>query len=103
MADATIASIIGREALDSRGNPTVEAEVTLSDGSVGLALVPSGASTGSYEALELRDGDRARFGGGGTLTAVANVNDRIGPRLGGSVAVRPGGHRPAVDRNRRHR
>ena len=79
MADATIASVVGREALDSRGNPTVEAEVTLSDGSVGLALVPSGASTGSYEALELRDGDRSRFGGGGTLTAVANVNDRIGP------------------------
>ena len=84
MADATIASVIGREALDSRGNPTVEAEVTLSDGSVGLALVPSGASTGSYEALELRDGDRTRFGGGGTLTAVANVNDRIGPALAGT-------------------
>ena len=84
MADATIASVIGREALDSRGNPTVEAEITLSDGSVGLALVPSGASTGSYEALELRDGDRTRFGGGGTLTAVANVNDRIGPALAGA-------------------
>ncbi len=83
MADATIASVIGREALDSRGNPTVEAEVTLSDGSVGLALVPSGASTGSYEALELRDGDRARFGGSGTLAAVANVNDSIGPALSG--------------------
>ena len=83
MADATIASVIGREALDSRGNPTVEAEVTLSDGSVGLALVPSGASTGSYEALELRDGDRTRFGGSGTLTAVSNVNDRIGPALAG--------------------
>lgn len=84
MADATIASVIGREALDSRGNPTVEAEVTLSDGSEGLALVPSGASTGSYEALELRDGDRTRFGGGGTLTAVANVNNRIGPALSGA-------------------
>ncbi len=83
MADATIASIIAREALDSRGNPTVEAEVTLTDGSVGLALVPSGASTGSYEALELRDGDAARFGGAGTLTAVANVNDRIAPALAG--------------------
>ena len=56
----------------------------MSDGSVGLALVPSGASTGSYEALELRDGDRTRFGGGGTLTAVANVNDRIGPALAGA-------------------
>ena len=84
MADATIASIIGREALDSRGNPTVEAEVTLSDGSVGLALVPSGASTGSSEALALRDGDRSRFGGAGTLPAVTNVNDRIGPALSGA-------------------
>ena len=83
MADATISSVIGREALDSRGNPTVEAEVTLTDGSVGLALVPSGASTGSYEALELRDGDATRFGGSGTLTAVSNVNDRIGPALSG--------------------
>ena len=84
MADATIASVIGREALDSRGNPTVEAEVTLTDGSMGLALVPSGASTGSYEALELRDGDRTRFGGSGTLTAVANVNNRIGHALAGA-------------------
>ena len=84
MADPTIATIVGREALDSRGNPTVEAEVTLTDGSVGLALVPSGASTGSYEALELRDGDPARFGGAGTLTAVANVNQRIGPALAGA-------------------
>ena len=56
----------------------------MSDGSVGLALVPSGASTGSYEALELRDGDRTRFGGSGTLTAVANVNDRTGPALAGA-------------------
>ena len=94
MADATIASVIGREALDSRGNPTVEAEVTLSDGSVGLALVPSGASTGSYEALELRDGDRTRFGGTGALTAVANVNDRIGPALSGASAL----DQAAIDR-----
>ena len=84
MAEATIASVTGREALDSRGNPTVEAEVTLTDGSVGLALVPSGASTGSYEALELRDGDRTRFGGSGTLAAVGNVNGRIGPVLTGA-------------------
>ena len=83
MPDAVIAAITAREALDSRGNPTVEAEAALTDGSVGLALVPSGASTGSYEALELRDGDPARFGGAGTLTAVANVNDRIGPALAG--------------------
>jgi len=84
MPETTISSIIAREALDSRGNPTVEAEVALSDGSVGLALVPSGASTGSYEALELRDGDAARFGGSGTLTAVSNINDRIAPALSGS-------------------
>ena len=83
MPDATIAAVIGREALDSRGNPTVEAEVALSDGSIGLALAPSGASTGSYEALELRDGDISRFGGSGTLTAVANVNARIAPALAG--------------------
>ncbi len=83
MPETTIASITAREALDSRGNPTVEAEVALTDGSIGLALVPSGASTGSYEALELRDGDPARFGGSGTLTAVANVNDRIAPALAG--------------------
>ena len=83
MPQPTIASILAREALDSRGNPTVEAEVTLTDDSVGLALVPSGASTGSYEALELRDGNAARFGGAGTLTAVSNVNDRIGPALAG--------------------
>ena len=86
MPSATIASITAREALDSRGNPTVEAEVVLSDGSAGLALVPSGASTGSYEALELRDGDASRFGGNGTLAAVANVNDRIGPALAGAPA-----------------
>ena len=84
MPDATIASIVGREALDSRGNPTVEAEVALSDGSIGLALVPSGASTGSYEALELRDGDAARFGGSGTLKAVANISGRIAPALIGA-------------------
>ena len=84
MADATIATIVGREALDSRGNPTVEAEVTLSDGSVGLALVPSGASTGSYEALELRDGDAARFGGNGTLRAVDNIKNAIAPALVGT-------------------
>ncbi len=83
MPDAVIAAITAREALDSRGNPTVEAEAALTDGSIGLALVPSGASTGSYEALELRDGDPARFGGAGTLAAVANVNDRIAPALAG--------------------
>ena len=90
MPETTITTIIAREALDSRGNPTVEAEVALSDGSIGLALVPSGASTGSYEALELRDGDAARFGGAGTLSAVANVNDRIAPALAGASPFEQG-------------
>ncbi len=79
----TITSVRGRETLDSRGNPTVEAEVVLSSGLTALAAVPSGASTGSHEALELRDGDPARFNGGGVLKAVANVNDTIGPWLQG--------------------
>jgi enolase len=72
-----IAKVHGREILDSRGNPTVEAEVTLADGAVGRAAVPSGASTGEREALELRDGDRARYGGKGVRQAVANVNGEI--------------------------
>jgi enolase len=71
---APIARIRGREILDSRGNPTVEVEATLADGSVGRASVPSGASTGVHEAVELRDGDKARYGGKGVLRAVANVN-----------------------------
>ena len=79
----TITSVRGRETLDSRGNPTVEAEVVLSSGMAALAAVPSGASTGSHEALELRDGDSSRFNGGGVLKAVANVNDIIGPWLEG--------------------
>ena len=65
-----IADIIGREILDSRGNPTVEVEVVLEDGTVGRAAVPSGASTGIYEACELRDGDKSRYNGKGVLTAV---------------------------------
>ena len=72
-----ISSVHAREILDSRGNPTVEAVVTLDDGSSGWAGVPSGASTGSYEAVELRDGDSKRYDGKGTLTAVRNVNERI--------------------------
>jgi enolase len=79
----TITSVLGRETLDSRGNPTVEAEVTLSTGLTSIAAVPSGASTGSHEAIELRDGDPSRFGGKGVLKAVANVNDAIGPWLKG--------------------
>ncbi len=69
-----IKAIVGREILDSRGNPTVEVDVTLRDGSFGRAAVPSGASTGSYEAIELRDGDKKRYGGKGVLKAVNNVN-----------------------------
>lgn len=73
----TIKKIIGREILDSRGNPTVEVDLTLSDGSFGRAAVPSGASTGSYEAVELRDGDKKRYGGKGVLFAVENVNTTL--------------------------
>ena len=83
---STIASIHAREILDSRGNPTVEVDVRLSDGSFGRAAVPSGASTGSREALELRDGDKKRYGGKGVLRAVANVNETLYPALKGSDA-----------------
>ena len=69
-----IADIRGREIIDSRGNPTVEADVTLANGATGRAAVPSGASTGSREAVELRDGDKKRYGGKGVLKAVANIN-----------------------------
>ena len=79
----SITSVEGREVLDSRGNPTVEAEVRLSDGVSSHALVPSGASTGSHEAVELRDGDPASFGGRGVRQAVANVNDVINPWIAG--------------------
>jgi len=79
----TIAKIHAREILDSRGNPTLEAEVTLADGSFGRAMVPSGASTGSKEAVELRDGDKTRYGGKGVRKAVANVNTTIAQALQG--------------------
>src|ERR1700722_20799089 len=82
-----IAAIIGREVLDSRGNPTVEAEVQLESGTVGRAIVPSGASTGEHEAVELRDGDNTRFMGKGVLQAVANVNGEIAETLIGSDAA----------------
>ena len=85
--------IDAREILDSRGNPTVEVDVVLVDGSVGRAAVPSGASTGVHEAVELRDGDKARFGGKGVLRAVANVRDTIAPALLGSDAA----DQPAID------
>ncbi|MCH7723434.1 MAG: phosphopyruvate hydratase [Bacteroidetes bacterium] len=77
----TIVDIIGREILDSRGNPTVEAEVLLEGGVVGRAAVPSGASTGEHEAVELRDGDSKRYGGKGVLKAVENINDKIADEL----------------------
>jgi enolase len=83
----TITRIHAREILDSRGNPTLEAEITLSDGSFGRALVPSGASTGSKEAVELRDGDRTRYLGKGVLKAVANVNGPIAQALQGFDAA----------------
>jgi enolase len=81
--DTIIESVVGREILDSRGNPTVEVEVTLMDGSWGRAAVPSGASTGVHEALELRDGDKKRYGGKGVLKAVENVNTEIADLLVG--------------------
>ncbi len=82
-----ITDIYAREILDSRGNPTVEVDVVLDDGSFGRAAVPSGASTGAFEAVELRDGDSARYLGKGVLTAVQNVNDVIGPELVGMDAT----------------
>ncbi|HYL22104.1 MAG TPA: phosphopyruvate hydratase [Gemmatimonadales bacterium] len=83
---STIIAVRAREILDSRGNPTIEADVTLSSGAAGRAAVPSGASTGEHEAVELRDGDQKRFGGKGVLEAVKNVNEVIGPRLEGMSA-----------------
>jgi enolase len=77
----TIEQIIGREILDSRGNPTVEVDVLLADGSVGSAAVPSGASTGAFEAVELRDNEPARYLGRGVRKAVENVNNVIAPEL----------------------
>jgi enolase len=84
---SVIVSIRGREVLDSRGNPTVEAEVRLQDGSAGCAAVPSGASTGEHEAVELRDGDKARYRGKGTLKAVENINKAIAEEVIGLDAV----------------
>jgi enolase len=83
IVDTSIAEVFAREILDSRGNPTVEVDVSLGDGSIGRAAVPSGASTGIFEAVELRDGDAARFGGKGVRTAVQNVIETIGPAIEG--------------------
>src|SRR5919107_334171 len=82
-----IEHVHAREILDSRGNPTVEAEVILADGESGRAAVPSGASTGENEAVELRDGDKKRYGGKGVLKAVQNVNEVIAPALQGFDAL----------------
>ncbi len=83
----SIRKVTAREVIDSRGNPTLEADVMLEDGVMGSAMVPSGASTGIHEALELRDGDAKRYGGKGVLKAVANVKDKIGPLLLGKDAA----------------
>ena len=82
-----IIAIAAREILDSRGKPTVEAEVTLANGAIGLAQVPSGASTGSFEAHELRDGDKSRYGGKGVLIAVRNITEKLLPELKGVDAL----------------
>ena len=84
---STIIDVFGREILDSRGNPTVEVEVVLEDGTVGRAEVPSGASTGQFEAVELRDKDPKRYVGKGVLNAVKNVNEEIAPELQGLDAL----------------
>jgi enolase len=84
----TIVKVIGREILDSRGNPTVEADVYLADGSFGRAAVPSGASTGEHEAVELRDGDKSRYLGKGTLKAASHINGEIAAALAGQDATR---------------
>ena len=89
-----IVDVIGREILDSRGNPTVEVEVVLDDGTIGRAAVPSGASTGVYEACELRDGDKSRYQGKGVQKAVANVNTEIAEALIGMNAL----DQPAIDK-----
>lgn len=86
ITQATIKAVKAREILDSRGNPTVEAEVVLSDGAIGTAAVPSGASTGKHEAVELRDGDKCRYSGLGVLKAVSNVNNKIAPAVVGMTA-----------------
>jgi enolase len=85
--DTAIETIQAREILDSRGRPTIEAEVHLAGGAIGLAQVPSGASTGSFEAHELRDGDSSRYGGKGVLKAVVNVEEKIVPQLEGMDAL----------------
>jgi len=84
---ASIKSVRAREILDSRGNPTIEGEVALADGTIGIAGVPSGASTGKYEAVELRDGDKHRYGGLGVLKAIQHVNTEIASAIAGMSAL----------------
>ena len=90
---SVIESVYAREVLDSRGNPTVEVEVVLESGAEGRAIVPSGASTGAFEAVELRDGDKSRYLGKGTQTAVDNVNNIIAEQLEGMEST----DQPAID------
>ena len=84
---ALIENVHAREILDSRGNPTLEVEILLEDGASARAAVPSGASTGAFEAVELRDGDKGRYGGKGVEKAVDNVNDIIAPEIIGFDAA----------------
>ena len=86
MKTLSIEKVICRQIIDSRGNPTVEAEVHLADGTVGRGAAPSGASTGEFEALELRDGDKTRYGGKGVTRAVENINTTINDALAGMDA-----------------
>ena len=97
-----IADIVAREILDSRGNPTVEVDVVLESGAMGRAAVPSGASTGAHEAVELRDGDKARYGGKGVRKAVANVEGEIFDAIGGMDPTEQVQDRRHPDRSRRH-
>ena len=96
-----IADVHGRQVLDSRGNPTVEVDVRLESGALGRAVVPSGASTGVHEAVELRDGG-AEWGGKGVTQAVANVNGELADAVRGRDAADQEGARPRADRARRH-
>ena len=84
----TITDVWAREILDSRGNPTIEVEITLEDGTTGRAAIPSGASTGENEAVELRDGDKARYQGKGVQKAVANVNETISEEVTETIEAR---------------
>ena len=86
MTYTVIEKVVGREILDSRGNPTVEAEIYLADGTVARGTAPSGASTGEFEALELRDGDKSRYGGKGVKKAVENINTVINDAIVGTDA-----------------